>query len=271
MKHLFFFAALLSVSFLNSCKKPENVDCGIAKLNIYNNDPTRAVVFKWSTSQQWDTIMPGETTTVTAKGVKIEYAIDGSLSSISTSFIDFETDSATYTYQFKKCNETINAPDGFIQFDQDCGNGVYNPESGELDIDCGGFCIPCTPPTFNCSAYYNQVTWNTSGFHDDNLYSSIVRLNNSISIDFSLFGSSLFARINHNKLPTKTTRYDIGELPHQISLYYKKSFTNYLADSNQHVYIVKESNGDLSLRYCDLSFSKGNTTITGSAYLGLDY
>lgn len=269
MKYFFLFASILTVSFLNSCTKPKDVNCDIAYLNVYNNHPTKAVVFKWITEQKWDTIMPGETTTATAENVKVEYAIDGSITSISTSYIDFETDGATYTYRFEKCDETINAPGGFIQLDANCDNGEYNPETGELDTDCGGFCVPCTPPTFTCSTNTNQITWN-SGFTADNLSSTRIDSGFTMNITFSLQRSLLKAIINHTSLPTETKRFDIGVLPHQMILSYSKGYSSYEADENQSVYIVKDANGEYFLQYCDITFSDGGLSFTGSATVALN-
>lgn len=263
-------ASVIALLVLNGCKKPEDVHCDIATLNIHNNSATQAVVFHWNTEQNWDTIMPGETTSASIEDLKIEYAADGSIISKSTEIIYFETSGATYAYEFTLCDETINAPGGFVDLSEDCDNGVYNPESGELDVDCGGFCSPCNAPSFPCTINENEVTWDIFGLPDGSLYSTKITIGHSIEIDFSLDNASLSADIDETELPTNTKRYDIGNLPHQMKIHYSKGFSSYSADHGQHVYVVKDANGEFFLKYCDLTFSDGSISFTGSANLSLD-
>tara|TARA_R110002050_G_scaffold300621_1_gene471001 strand:- start:30505 stop:31275 length:771 start_codon:yes stop_codon:yes gene_type:complete len=254
---------------MNGCKKPKDVHCDMATLNIYNNSKTQAVVFHWNTAQNWDTIMPGETTSATMENLKMEYAIDGSITSKSTEIVYFETNSATYAYEFSLCDETINAPGGFVDLSEDCANGEYNPESGELDVDCGGFCVPCSEPQFTCTTPADEVNWDIFGLPDATVTSTNINYAFGVSITFNFSNARLVAIIHSPTLPTETKRFDIGALDNQMQIYYHVGFASYSPDPNQHVYIVKDANGDFYLKYCDLQFSEGNISFLGSANIPL--
>ena len=270
MKFLLLPFSLFLIIFSNGCKRPDDQVCDTATMCIKNYEQDLVVIYRWNGGLEWDTIFPGECATYTINDLKVEYALDGSIISKSTSIVYFETSSATYAYEFLECEMEINAPGGFVNLTENCDNGEYNPETGELDTDCGGFCTPCGAPNLACTIQDDFIDWNIIGLIDEPLNSSNVNYGFKTELNFDFSNSRLKATINETQLPQGTKRYEVGVLDHQIILSYTVgSFSNYEADPGQSVYVVKEANGEYTLKYCDLTFSEGSTSFSGSANLSL--
>ncbi|HAW21306.1 MAG TPA: hypothetical protein DCX14_14085 [Flavobacteriales bacterium] len=272
------FLILPLLFFIAGCKGPlqtggETVDCPEAVLCVRNNSSDQLVIYSWNSSVVGDTIFPGECATATFSDVHIEYDAAGNVVSSNTYNTTFQTNGAGYSYQITECEMEVEAPGGYWNPKQDCDNGVFEPWTGELDTDCGGYCNPCPFPNLGCSPQADYIDWDL--FSDEGLSSSGTyegSFSETTETDFTFdgFGYEMKATYNVDKLPNKTRRFVVGNLDHQISIRYNRGWGFWYANEGQDVYIIKREDGTMHLVFCDLEFTKDNVTATGTADLNIN-
>lgn len=273
MKYLIYTLASLLI-IASACKKPEDIECDEATICVRNTSEDQFVIYGWNTNLTPDTLFPGECAIQTVEDVRVEYDRAGNVVSSSTSAVTFQTGGAGYVYLIDQCYIEVEAPGGYWDPRQDCDNGKFDPSSGELDTDCGGYCDDCPDPSLSCTPEPNYIDW-------EGLFAADASLSHSDYAQFFTYshdakftlsnGFELEATFRVSKMPSGTRRFEIGNLDHEMTLKYNEGWGFWYADEGQDVYLYKDPDGSYRMVFCDLSFTKDNTTVTASADLALEH
>lgn len=260
---------------VSGCNR-NNFECEEGYIYVTNpaQDPDSIVICGWGTNQPSDTIHAGETIAQPTGDISYERNFWGTRTQTSTERHYFSTNGGTYIYDITQCETYIDAPGGYVYLAADCDNGAADYVSGELGVDCGGYCKPCADPELSCTPESNYIDFELLFGADGSLTSAQYSQFFSDSWDaewtFSTL-NELKATFNIEDMPAGTRAFEIGNLDHQMTLKYNEGWGFWYADSGQEVYLFKDDDGTYRLVFCDLSFTKDNFTVTAIADLELDY
>ena len=267
---------LLSVIF--SCKKeeaPEDVFCENGQLDLCNSTTDQIVVYAWGSNQVSDTLFPGECKLEDFGPIKITYYKDGSIKEKNTSIAHFYTNNGSYMIELVDCYVKMDAPTGYINIAH-CYNGVFDPQKGELDTDCGGNCLPCKNFNISCDTMpVNRLKWSDqsklitlSSVYPYNQY------NNKKSMEFRFYdGEVLYLLFPGNDFPTKNARLQLGEGYNYAEMWYTERYGMGRRDAvdGGSVYFIIDDDGKRKVQFCDLDFKYASgLTIQASGNFNVD-
>lgn len=274
---LYLMGSLLIFSLL-SCEKeeaPEDVLCDNAQLNICNPTSDQIVVYGWNSNQVTDTLFPGECMIKDFGYLKIEYHEDGSVKEESSIITHFYTNSGSYLIGIRDCYVQMDAPTGYINVAH-CYNGLFDPQEGELDTDCGGNCEPCKSFTVPCdSMQMDRLKWSDasasiwlSSNYNHNM------LDNKKIIEFTFYdGEELNVAIPSEEIPLLSERFLVGSEYYEAEVWFTDRFGNKMrtAVAGESIFFIVDENGNQFIQFCDVDFENqfGNV-YQSSANLSVD-
>lgn len=283
MKHSIYALFCVLTIALVSCQKEngsnnddngnnQSFHCDTAILCIRNTDAERPIVYSWGSRLLGDTLWPGDCAIFKAADIYKTYDSRGNEVSSSISTVFFYTNNDTYVYDLDKCYVEHEAAGGFVDLKANCNNNKFDPISGELDIDCGGFCGPCGPPDLPCSRQPDHLTWDILGIPEGSspfTYADYGHDYVEAVFNFSQF--DLYAEFQITELPKQNRRFNIGDYPHEVQIRYNPGFYYWYAQAGGFVYLIYNGDETWNLEFCDLEFYEHNTSSTAHASASLTF
>jgi len=246
---------------ISSCSieldSPE-IDCDYASLCIKNPSSEYVIPYSWGSSSSSyfdDTLWPGdcallEATNVTKGGGNSEN-------------VSFKTIGGITNYKWDQCRQQYDAEIGFVDLKADCDNGEFNPESGELDTDCGGWCDPCGKFNLNCILPNEAIEFPNSTYLNENLSGGYFSQHlDNIEVTFYFLNSIGTAYFDIFKMPKQSRKFIIGPQLNQVRFVYNTGQFRqeyYSANYEQEMYLTKLGPKKWILEFCNIEFDFNGT------------
>lgn len=236
-----------------------------------------------------DTLRPGESIYFSGGLTEVTYTdqknVNNPTIEVANRIVDSEVDIVSYytprgivslfsyeDFEYNdNCTIKLFAP-SYIPLDEHCDNNIYEPELGELNVDCGGYCKPCSDPILKCSVPENTFEFDliSGGTLDKEYarYSDFIDHRVSISSDKSdRFFTFWFFMDN---LPDSTIKLKTGGGgdDYTVRLQFRQPpASTFRASHDQEVFLVKNGPNSWVLKYCDIEFKYENYVVIGSGNL----
>jgi len=267
-KRLFQYSFLLvSIAVaIVSCKPKE--DCNEGQICLTNSSSTNTKFFYWFTSDQLITLAPGNKICNQTGPVKIVSTLGGNQEATFGSYSC--VDGTSVSHLMESCNEEAECECFGENLTKFCDNGLFDPTSGENNVDCGGNCRPCDEFVDLCELYKDSITMDDQMGDNAALTSIFGRRvsGNYIEMRFEFNSSGPFfnnrtailtARIHADSLPLESRIYTIGSGQEELSLIYDRGIVSsskdyWYSDTSQTVQLIKTVNGVWRLNLCNISF-----------------
>ncbi len=274
---------LVFFSFISiRCEKTE--ECIHAEACIVNNSETHTKTFFWPLEGDTITLEPKEGICLpNGYFKKLGTFEGGSESRVYASYFCLDGNAKSINYPMESCFEVIDCACTGIYKTEYCNNNAFDPIAGEQDIDCGGFCEPCSNLVDRCSlvpdsisipdimgesATVDDVTGRKSAFSDGGY---------EVSFSFKPQGvflgntrtSYLRANFYTNSFTSESRIFVTGSGEQELSLRYERGvsspdYPDWVAEKGQTVVLVKEKN-NWKLNLCAIRFIDLNDRYNGSA------
>lgn len=263
------FVVLFTATLFSNCSKfqceTETIQCDTAILCIRNNT-NNYYPYGRGGNQITDTLLPGECAIYTYPNLEIEYTCQQVVSSNSPT-VYFNTFNGIYYYEINECYAEVTVPSTGAS-DLGCSNGVFNPENGELDTDCGGYCLPCEDPEFTCDVDENKFLFGTAELTTNNSYVSSSNLGGFEGTVTLSNNNELHLEFNVDEFPSLTRKFITGDDTEELMMYYLTFGATYNIAPNQEVYLLK-SGDKYQLKFCDIEARDSYNTVLISGTLNL--
>lgn len=284
------FLSLIFIStfFMSSCGKKEK--CNDGEVCIENTSSTHTKEFIWKRTGEVVVLEPRQIQCFGVGPMNVYGALRGGTEeNVYATYICGDVGLTETRHLMESCNDEIPCECSGTNRTALCNNGVFDPEDGEADVDCGGYCNPCTSlEKSGCNLNQNSIELSSnmggSSTFDWFKGKTVPRpTGKGITMEFKfdkqenlssneLSSTYLRARIEIGEMPKHTRVFYVGNKKHQISLEYDMNVslvadTDWHADTGQKVVMLKGENGIWTLEMCDIRFTNENEFITGSGFI----
>lgn len=256
------FLLLILISISVSCKNnKKDVECNNARICVRNTSATHYIPYRWEGSNASgvfeDTLAPGECAYKDGFRVLIKHNMFGDETSRDVQTIGFNCNGSVSYYEVDACEKEFAADCYGLDLKGKCNNGVFDPATGESDVDCGGHCdTKCDLPN-PCVETVNLFRPGYFMGEEQSVSEGNGTIGTDrVNLDFWIsFGKSIRLTLYEDSLPTTSRKFVVNSKRHGIIATYNSSHTTeWQADSGQFFYLMKMDHDKWEVDFCNVSF-----------------